>query len=83
MLKFQMSFLGNLCIFGLFLLLRATEIPKKFNNRIVKLFRKNASGTWCLSQSSDSKFEAYSFNVTLKVLLTIRDVTDANSLDVR
>ena len=34
MLKFQMSFLGNLCIFGLFLLLRATEIPK---NLIIEL----------------------------------------------
>ena len=81
MLKVQMSFLGNLCIFGLFLLLRATEIPKKCNNRIVKLFRKMRLGRGvCLS---DSKFEAYSFNVTLKVLLTIRDVTDINSLDVR
>ena len=50
MLKFQMSFLGNLCIFGLFLLLRATEIPKKFNNRIVKLFRKMRLGRGvCLS----------------------------------
>ena len=50
MLKFQMSFLGNLCIFGLFLLLRATEIPKKCNNRIVKLFRKKRLGRGvCLS----------------------------------
>ena len=50
MLKFQMSFLGNLCIFGLLLLLRATEIPKKFNNRIVKLFRKMRLGRGvCLS----------------------------------
>ena len=40
MLKFQMSFMGNLCIFGLFLLLRDTEIPKKCNNRMVILFRK-------------------------------------------
>ena len=50
MLTFQMSFLGNLCIFGLFLLLRATEIPKKCNNRIVKLFRKMRLGRGvCLS----------------------------------
>ena len=34
-----------------------------------------------MSQSSDSKFEAYSFSVPLKVLLTVRDVTDVYSLD--
>ena len=37
-------------MFGLFLLLRATEIPKKCNNRIVKLFRKKRLGRGvCLS----------------------------------
>ena len=40
---------------------------KKCNKRIVKLFRKKASGTWCLSQSRDSKFEVYSFRVTLTI----------------
>ena len=50
MLKFQTSFLGNLCILGLFLLLRATESPKKCNDRIVKLFRKKRLGRGvCLS----------------------------------
>ena len=36
-----------------------------------------------MSQSSDSKFEAYPLSVTLRVLLTIRDITDVNSLDAR
>ena len=49
-LKFKRAFLGNLCIFVLFLLLRTTEIRKKCNNRIVKLFRKKRlGGGVCLS----------------------------------
>ena len=56
---------------------------KKCNKRNCEIISKKTSGTWCLSQSSDSKFVAYSFSVTLRVLLKIRDVTDVNLLDAR
>ena len=48
--NFKRAFLCNLYIFVLFLLLRTTEIRKKCNNRIVKLFRKKRLGRGvCLS----------------------------------
>ena len=48
--NFKRAFLCNLYIFVLFLLLRTTEIRKKCNNRIVKLFRKKRLGLGvCLS----------------------------------
>ena len=49
-IDFSACEVGNLCIFVLFLLLRTTEIRKKCNNRIVKLFRKKRlGGGVCLS----------------------------------
>ena len=48
--KISKELLCNLYIFVLFLLLRTTEIRKKCNNRIVKLFRKKRLGrSVCLS----------------------------------
>ena len=71
----QRAFLDNLYILVLFLLLRTTGIRKKREQEMnCEIIPKKASGTLCLSQPRDSKFEAYSFSSTLKVLFTARDV---------